>query len=122
MLKDRYEKLIGNTIILLVLFLSLFAITWSDTSFVVRGVLAQTERKKTITEEEWHNPPIRFIKIRVAEREVRLNEEFENGDDWFKGLTLTIKNVSSKDIKYVDFLLSFPESEPYGFMMSSGNI
>jgi hypothetical protein len=41
-----------------------------------------------------------------------LNSKFnEEDDDWLAGLSLTLKNVSSKNIVYVEALLQFPWPE-----------
>jgi hypothetical protein len=55
--------------------------------------------------------PLEIVKIKLPGKELKLNERFEaEGDDWFKGLAMTVKNVSEKDIQHFYFLLVFPET------------
>jgi hypothetical protein len=48
--------------------------------------------------------------IEVAGRAVTPGQPFAAGDDWLRGLTLRVKNVSPKPITYMQFSLSFPEA------------
>src|SRR5882724_2190493 len=122
MLKDRYQKLTKKIVMLLAMVFCLVSLAWGRYSSVNHAFRAEDNDKKTITEAQWRNPPIRFTKVMLGDREIKLKEEFEKGgDDWFKDLTLTIKNISNKDIKYLDLYLSFPETQPYGFVATGYN-
>jgi hypothetical protein len=52
--------------------------------------------------------------VAVAGRQVTPGQPFTAGDDWLRGLTLRVKNVSSKPITYLQFSLSFPEAHYHG--------
>lgn len=48
--------------------------------------------------------------VEVAGRQVTPGQPFAAGDDWLRGLTLRVKNISSKSIAYMEIGLSFPEA------------
>ena len=48
--------------------------------------------------------------IEVAGRPVTPGEPFAAGDDWLRGFTLRVRNISSKPITYLEIGLSFPEA------------
>lgn len=52
--------------------------------------------------------------IEVAGRQVTPGQAFAAGDDWLRGLTLRVKNISSKPITYMQLNLSFPEASYHG--------
>lgn len=54
----------------------------------------------------------------AANKTVKLGEQFDGGDDWLSGAQLRLKNVSGKDIVYIEIRLNFPETKASGNMMS----
>jgi hypothetical protein len=68
------------------------------------------------------------VKIKLVKTKrgaVKLGEKFSDGDDWFKGLRLTIQNLSAKPIAYLSVELLFlrPEEEtglPLGHTIEYG--
>lgn len=63
--------------------------------------------------------PIEIVSIRVNGKKVAPGEKIKGNDDWLKGLSFTLKNVSDKPIAYVDIGLKFPQ--PKGFVVYSLN-
>jgi hypothetical protein len=79
--------------------------------------------QKSITYSPQRNQPIRFDKIKVAgnffefEAGSEFTKDFEGDDDWMRGLAITFKNTSNKNIVYVSVYLLFPETESAGPIM-----
>src|SRR6185295_7638259 len=74
------------------------------------GNLDLTERK--IELQGWPNAPVTVVDIKSKGKERPLNSKFnEEDDDWLVGLSVRLKNVSSKNIVYVETLLQFPQPE-----------
>ena len=77
------------------------------------------DRQKSLQKIESHkNEPITIVKTKALNKTVRLGEQFDGGDDWLSGAQLRLKNVSGKDIVYIDIRLNFPETTASGNMMS----
>jgi hypothetical protein len=80
------------------------------------SVRAQHNAEKAFKQRDY-NPiaPVKIINISVANKPVKLGETFNAGDDWLRGTEIRLKNVSDKDVIYVDLDFAFPET------LSSGN-
>jgi hypothetical protein len=63
--------------------------------------------------------PIEIVSIRLNGKEVQPGEKIKGNDDWLKGVSFTVKNVSDKPIAYVEIGLQFPQ--PNGFVAYSLN-
>jgi hypothetical protein len=81
--------------------------------------------QKSITYSPQRTQPVRFDKIKTAgklfefEAGSEFNKDFDGDDDWMRGLAITFKNTSNKNIVYVSVLLLFPETEAAGPVMGS---
>lgn len=51
--------------------------------------------------------PVKITDIKTKTRVLKAGEKFKGPDDWFKGLTITIKNTSVKPVNYVSALVTF---------------
>ena len=58
--------------------------------------------------------PAEFLSIKLNGREIQPGEKIQGGDDWLRGLSFTLKNISGKPIAYVAVALQFPR--PQGFV------
>jgi hypothetical protein len=75
------------------------------------GDLALAQERK-IELQAWPNAPVKIVGIKSAGKERKINSKFqEEDDDWLKGLTLKLKNVSHKNIVYIEAILQFPRRE-----------
>jgi hypothetical protein len=63
--------------------------------------------------------PVEILSIKLNGKEVQPGEKIEGGDDWLKGLSFTLKNISDRPIAYVNIGLRFPQ--PRGFVVYSLN-
>src|SRR5882724_7468785 len=81
-----------------VFFISVLCFVASD-SFAVTG----QGQDRILNKRSWPNEPVK----------IKLGEKFSDDDDWFKGLKLTIQNISAKPIAYLSVNLGFlrPENE-----------
>jgi hypothetical protein len=63
--------------------------------------------------------PVEIVSIKLNGKDVQPGEKIKGNDDWLKGLSFTLKNVSDKPIAYIDVGLQFPQ--PRGFVVYSLN-
>jgi hypothetical protein len=61
-------------------------------------------------EATFPNDLVRVVKIVANGREVAPGVPFPAGDDWFRGFSLVIKNISTKKIVFAAGQLRFPET------------
>jgi hypothetical protein len=80
--------------------------------------------RKSIAHTPQRNQPVRLDKIKAAGKLFELKagseskEDFDGDDDWMRGLAVTFKNMSNKNIVYFRLLLQFPETGAAGPMMA----
>jgi hypothetical protein len=94
---------------------------------VTTGPRQNTDRifkKSSFTDE-----PIRIVKVKNKSRQILLGKKFnDDADDWLRGLTITIENLSERTITHLSFTLFFPRAGgalidqglPYSFDMVFG--
>lgn len=80
---------------------------------------------RILNKRSWSNEPVKIKLVKTKRGAVKLGEKFSDGDDWFKGLRLTIQNLSAKPIAYLSVELLFlrPEEEtglPLGHTIEYG--
>ena len=63
--------------------------------------------------------PVEILSIKLRGRDVRPGEKIQGDDDWLRGLSFTLKNISDKPIAFIDIGLRFPQ--PNGFVVYSLN-
>lgn len=79
--------------------------------FVPAAVPAQAQ-ERTIKRVKWRDEPLEITKLEVKGKEISFNRSFgAEGDDWFRDLTVSVKNVSGQAIHFIDLGLTF---EPGG--------
>ncbi|MGA9994506.1 MAG: hypothetical protein WBP93_03775 [Pyrinomonadaceae bacterium] len=62
--------------------------------------------------------PVEVLGIKVKGKNIKLDEKFDDNEDWLNGLALKIKNISNKPVVYVGMYLDFPETKATGNIMS----
>jgi hypothetical protein len=86
--------------------------------FVLSRAIGQSP-KKTISHAKWKGQPVEFATVKAAGKTLSIKaekaqteykQEFDGDDDWIKGLVIHLKNTSNKNIIYINFNLSFPET------------
>lgn len=68
--------------------------------------------------ESYDNEPLRIISIKATNKTITLGEKFEGGNDWLKDTSVRVKNISDKDIIYIEIDFNFPETKTSGNEMS----
>lgn len=63
--------------------------------------------------------PVEILSIKLHGRDVQPGEKIQGDDDWLRGLSFTLKNISDKPIAYIDIGLLFPQ--PKGVVVYSLN-
>jgi hypothetical protein len=125
MSRTDLRKVIANFIILIVLVICFIFIT--DSHLIELSTAMGQSQKKTISYSKWNNQPVEFVKVKAAGKHISLKaqkahseykEEFDGDDDWLKGLVVHLKNTSNKNIIYINFHLSFPETDVGGPRMA----
>ncbi|MFN2510189.1 MAG: hypothetical protein ABR568_01950 [Pyrinomonadaceae bacterium] len=66
---------------------------------------------RVIDKISWRTEPIKILNLRTKNKAVELGKKFSEEDDWLKGLTVTVENVSEKHISRIELDLSFPRPQ-----------
>src|SRR5262249_20436115 len=120
--KRELRKIAANFVTLILLVICLVFISGSHS--IGSNLFARQSPQKTISYIPRRDQPIRLSKVQVTGRSLALKansaskEDFEAGDDWMKGLVLTLKNTTDKNIVYTSVYLQFPETEATGPIIS----
>ena len=71
-------------------------------------------QERLIDKMSWRTEPIKILKLETKGKQIELGKKFIEDDDWLKGLTITVKNVSDKAIARIELHLEFlrPEGTP----------
>lgn len=73
-------------------------------------VLAAQDTKVVLKKEVYPNEPIELVDLRVKEKQIRISEYFDSDKDWYKNMSLLVKNISDKTIVYLELELEIPKS------------
>jgi hypothetical protein len=68
-------------------------------------VIAQQAQERTIKKLSWPNEPVKISKLKVMGKAVGLNQKFVADDGWLRGLTISLKNTSSKTNFFIELEL-----------------
>lgn len=65
--------------------------------------------------------PVEIVSVKLNGAEVRPGEKIQGDEDWLRGLSFTLKNVSDKPLAYVTVALQFPRPQGYvAYVLSYG--
>jgi hypothetical protein len=65
--------------------------------------------------------PVEIVAVKLNGEDVRPGEKIPGDDDWLRGVSFTLKNVSDKPIAYVAVALQFPQPEGFvAYLLSYG--
>lgn len=65
--------------------------------------------------------PVEVVSVKLKGEEVRPGEKIQGDDDWLRGLSFTLRNVSDKPLAYVAVALQFPRPQGYvAYVLSYG--
>jgi hypothetical protein len=69
------------------------------------------QQERLIDKQSWPSEPIKIVRLKTKDRPVELGKKFSEEDDWLKGLTVTVENISNKAIARIEIDLTFPRAE-----------
>lgn len=71
--------------------------------------VSMAQEQERVVSKMWRKPaPLELRVIKTRKGEVKLDQKFADGDDWYKSLSIVLENVSGKTITYVGVGLLFP--------------
>jgi len=83
------------------------------------GSVAAVQGQKTFKQRDVNvKDPVKIVSLSAANKPVKIDENFDAGDDWLRGTQLRLRNVSNKEIVYVEVQFNFPETRSSGHEMS----
>lgn len=66
------------------------------------------EAERTVKRKIWSNEPIEIQAVKINGTKVDFNQVFLANNDWFSGLTVSVKNISNKNIVFINLAVIFP--------------
>jgi hypothetical protein len=90
--------------------------------------ITQQAQERVITNLQKRNDPVKITLMKTRKGIVKPDKAFVDDDEWFKGLTIRLRNFSGKSITYISVELSFPgpetqrETPPLSYPISYGRI
>jgi hypothetical protein len=89
---------------------SIFLMTLSLAPEFATHIQAQTlkEEERTVEKLSRKPAPLKIKLIKTKKGEFSLGKKFVAGEDWFKGLSIVLENISGKTITYISAGLLFP--------------
>lgn len=74
---------------------------------------AVPQQARSLKDRVWNNEPIRITTATgKGGRSIRIGQSQQADDDWLRDLTVSIKNISDKNILFVELELHFPRPNP----------
>jgi hypothetical protein len=74
--------------------------------------------KKTVKLAQTGTPQVKFKDLKVAQRDLKLDEDFDAESEWVKNLSFKLENTSDKRIVFLRVNVNFPETRLTGDLMS----
>jgi len=78
--------------------------------FLPVSILAQQTQDRIVKYNSWRNEPVKISTVKVGGSQVEFAEKFQADNDWLRGLTFSVTNISDKDICYINIALDFPRA------------
>lgn len=75
-------------------------------------ICAGQAKERTLKKVSYRDEPVSITKLKVKGTRVGFNQKFiTDDDDWFRNLTVSVNNTSSKTVVFIDLMLTFPAPE-----------
>ena len=97
--------------------LTIVAVILGCTTLLALNLLTNAEvvdqrQDRVLKKKDWSNEPIAITKVKVkGGKAIGFGENHSGDDDWFRGLTVDVKNISKQTIVFVDLVIAFPPTE-----------
>lgn len=95
----------------LLLTLALVCCTILLLSVAQTPTLSSQDDKKLIRKPSNKDAPVEIMQVKLSGRPLETDQPFDAHDDWVKGVSVELKNVSKKEIIYVKVELDFPTDD-----------
>jgi hypothetical protein len=84
--------------------------------FVIPIAVSAIQEQDRVVSKMWRKPaPLKLKVIKTRKGEFKPDQKILDGDDWFKGLSISLENVSGKTITYIGVGFLFPrDPEVFG--------
>jgi len=69
------------------------------------------KQERMIDQISWRTEPIKILKLSTKGKRIELGKNFEEEEDWLKGLVVTVENVCHRAIARIELELSFPRPD-----------
>jgi hypothetical protein len=80
-------------------------------TLLTASALAQQTQERIVKKVKAPNEPVRITKFKLKGVPRGFGQNFTDDNDWLRGLTINVKNVSNKPIAYLEIVLDFPRPE-----------
>jgi len=79
-------------------------------ALLTSSIIARQSKDRVIRIIPLPNEPLKITVIKVRGVQIEPGKEFQEEDDWLRGLTFSITSVSDKPICFIDVALYFPRA------------
>ena len=98
----------------LIVFTGLSMIFPGDVRDAVALPVSVNEVPRQLIERKHKTQPVELLGVTNMTGSIKLGEQFSADDDWLKGLSLTVKNVSSQKVRFIEFELTALRTKDVG--------
>jgi hypothetical protein len=74
-------------------------------------VTAQQDQERVLAKENNRNEPLRIKAVKGKRGAITPGRKFLDSDNWLKGLSFNLENISEKNIIYIELEMEFPKSD-----------
>lgn len=68
----------------------------------------QQEKERSVQIKIEKNEPVEIVAVKVKDGPVKIGQKFAGDSDWFNGMVVTIKNISSKPVTFATVFVMAP--------------
>jgi hypothetical protein len=107
----KRDLTLQRTCLLSVLALSITCLIVLSARTSSTGQTLRQNQERLIKQKSWKNEPVKISKLKIKGKGFAMGQKFLEEDDWLKNLTISVKNVSGKNITFLSLTLDFPKPE-----------
>ena len=96
-----------TTLLRLCLLAALLVVLVLPARFITTFSQVDDEQDRIVETLTFSDEPVKITEVKAKKGLLRVGQKFKDTNDWFKGLTLKIKNTSDKPVNYVSALVTF---------------
>ncbi|HKC62075.1 MAG TPA: hypothetical protein VKB86_00450, partial [Pyrinomonadaceae bacterium] len=87
------------------------AMLLASTTLLAINSTAQQDQERLLEKQVHQKEPLRIKAIKGKKGDVLISKKFLDDDDWLKGLTFRLENISDKNIVFVQLEVEFPRTD-----------